>query len=247
MLIYPQLSTGALAQFPIKKTRRARTVVNAAEDGSRVAYRDDAGGGIHWRLSYSGLSDEELAALQAFHAAAEGSLNGFTFVDPTANLLAWSEDLSNAAWSLGPKLSAAQGASCWHLTNSGAASQSISQTLNAPDQYLYCFSVSVRSNQPTSVTLSIDSEQAVYPVGNTWTRVWLARKGDTFGIEVPAGTSLDISGPQVEAQPVPSKYKISSTGGVYENSRLLDDAFSCTTTDLNRHSTTVNIFYADHL
>lgn len=247
MLIYPQLSTGALAQFPVAKRRRARTVVNAGANGSRVAYRDDAGGVVEWRLSYHNLSDAELAALQAFHAAAEGSLNGFTFVDPTANLLAWSEDLNNAAWSRDAMLTAAAGTACWYLTNSGAAPQSIAQTLSAPDQYLYCFSVLVRSDQATAVSLSIDGARQTFPVGNTWTRVWMARQGATFGIEIPASASIDVSGPQVEAQPAPSQYKISTTGGVYENARLRDDAFCFTTMDLNRHSTTVNIFYADHL
>jgi hypothetical protein len=43
-------------------------------------------------LSYTALSDAELAALEQFFASAQGTLNGFTFLDPAANLLAWSED-----------------------------------------------------------------------------------------------------------------------------------------------------------
>jgi hypothetical protein len=247
MLTYPQLSTGALAQFPVKKRRRSRTVVNAAADGSRVAYADPAGATIEWQLAYSDLSDAELAALQTFHATSEGSLNGFTFVDPTANLLAWSEDLSNPAWARAPMLSATAGTNCWHLVNSAAAAQSISQTLSAPDSYVYCFSVWVRSDRPASVTLTIGGERATYAVGSSWTRIWLTRRGVTFGIELAADAAVDVRGPQVEAQAAPSQYKTSTTGGVYENARLRDDAFCFTTTDLNRHSTTVNILYANHL
>jgi hypothetical protein len=247
MLTYPQLSTGALAQFPVKKRRSSRTVVNAAADGRRIAYADPAAAAIEWQLAYSDLSDAELAALQVFHAAAEGSLNGFTFVDPTANLLAWSEDLSNPAWSRAPMLAATAGTGCWHLANSGGAAQSICQTLSAPDQYLYCFSVWVRSDLPASVTLTIGGERAAYAAGSSWTRIWLTRRGVAFGIELPAGAAVDMRGPQVEAQAAPSQYKISTTGGVYENARLRDDAFCFTTTDLNRHSTTVNILYANHL
>ena len=51
------------------------------------------------------LSDEEAAALRAFFDAAEGTLNGFTFLDPAGNLLAWSDQLDNAAWQTDPLLS----------------------------------------------------------------------------------------------------------------------------------------------
>jgi len=36
MLVYPQLESGALSQFPVLKTRTTRTVVNRAADGSTV-------------------------------------------------------------------------------------------------------------------------------------------------------------------------------------------------------------------
>jgi hypothetical protein len=68
-----------------------------------------------------------------------------------------------------------------------------------------------------------------------------------FGIELPAGAQIDVFGPQAEAQLAPSLYRASTTGGVYENARFRDDAFGFTTQGVNRHSTTVNIFYANHL
>ena len=42
MLVYPQLGTGALSQFPVRKTRRTRTVVNRAADGSTIKLADPA-------------------------------------------------------------------------------------------------------------------------------------------------------------------------------------------------------------
>ena len=131
-----------------------RTVVNAAADGSRVVYADTTGGTVQWRLKYTDLSDTELDALQTFHAAAEGSLNAFTFLDPAANLLSWSEDLANACWTVAPLMNlsggvtdANGGTAAWHVNNTGAGPQSVTQTLNAPAGYLYCFSVYVRSAQ----------------------------------------------------------------------------------------------------
>jgi hypothetical protein len=42
MAIYPQLGSGALSQYPVQKTRRVRTVVNRAADGSIIKLADPA-------------------------------------------------------------------------------------------------------------------------------------------------------------------------------------------------------------
>lgn len=260
MLIYPQLQTGALSQFPVVRKRSTRTVTNVAADGSRFTYADAGGGRIEWRLSYRGLSDEELAALQAFHALAEGSLNDFTFVDPAANLLAWSGDLSNAAWGKDPLVTvsggitdAFGGTGAWRAVNSGSGQQCITQTLNVPGGYLYSFSVYARAGQETHLILNAGGHSGTYSVGTGWTRLQLSRPGDasadsvTFAIGLAAGASLELFGPQVEAQGSPSAYQASTTGGVYEHARLGGDALQSTSTDMNRHSATVTIFYANHL
>jgi hypothetical protein len=258
--MYPQLTTGALSQFPIRKGRRQRTIINAAADGSAIKLADPAGAIVEWQLTYTGLSDTELAALQQFFVAAEGSLNGFTFVDPSGNLLAWSEDLSNAVWDPGPFLSATGGIADplggtggWHLSNSGAGSQSMAQTLNTPAGYIYSFSIYARAAQVTTVNLVLGSHSAVGTLGSDWSLLTYTGSGDptaasiTFGIELPPGGAIDVFGPQVEPQPEPSAYKISTAGGVYENARFRGDSFSFTSTDVNRNSTTVNIFYANHI
>jgi len=260
MPIYPQLMSGALSQFPIVKRRRVRTVVNPAADGSSIKYGDPGAGTVEWQLHYSGLSDDECSALEQFFAAMEGTLNGFTFVDPSDNLLAWSEDLTNAVWSSDPflTLSGAVGdpqgsANAWHVGNSGAGAQSIAQTLNVPIEYTYCFSAYARGAQPMAITMLFGSQRAERILDTNWSRICLTSHGDaaatsiTFGIEIPAGGAIDLFGPQVEAQNGASAYKTASTGGVYENARFRDDAFPFTTTDVNRHSTTVTIHYANHL
>jgi len=260
MLVYPQLSTGALSQFPVQKRRRLRTVVNTAADGSSVKLADPNAEVAEWQLQYVGLSDSELAALQQFFAAAEGTLNGFTFLDPTANLLAWSDDLSNAVWNKAPLLSAAGGitdpaggTNAWHLINSGAGPQSISQTLNVPGGYVFSYSASVRSSGGATVTVLVGTGRATGAVATGWSRITFTASGDPtatsmlFGLELPAGAAIDVYGMQAEPQACPSLYKPSTTGGVYENARLRDDAFSFTTTGVNCHSATVNIIHASHL
>jgi hypothetical protein len=260
MTVFPQLGTGALSQFPVAKKRRLRTVVNRAADGTKVKLADPAGGGVEWRLSYRGLSDAELANLQQLFTTAEGSLNGFTFLDPTGNLLAWTEEMTNAVWQAGPLLAlsggvadALSGSKGWHAINPGGGPQSVMQTLNAPGGYTYCFSVYGRAAQPTTVTLLIGNQSANRAVGAGWSRLVFTAAGEAtadsiaFGIQIPAGAAVDLFGPQVEAQLSASAYKTGTTGGVYEGARFQDDVFKFTTTDVNRHSATLNIFYADNL
>jgi hypothetical protein len=258
MSVYPQLVTGVTSQFPIVKQRRPRTIVNAAADGSTIKLADPAGETIGWQLEYADLSDIETEALRQFFAEMEGSLTGFTFLDPVANLLGWSEVLTNAAWMASPSLSLLGGvadplggSNAWQLANSGQNAQRVKQTLNAPTAYQYCFSVYAFSTQPVTMELQLGSSVAQFALGSQWRRVHIAGVGDAaataveFGIQLPAGATAGVFGPQVEAQPEPSAYKTGTTGAVYENARFRDDAFTSTSTDVNHNSATVNIFYAN--
>ena len=260
MLVFPQLASGALAQFPVRRRRQARTVVNTLADGSSVKLADSPAAAVEWHLQYSALSDAELAALLAFFTAAEGTLNGFTFVDPAANLLAWSDDLSNVVWNTAPFLSVTGtlpdplgGNAAWQLTNSGAAAESLTQTLTAPGGYTYCLSVYVKASGPTTFTLLLGNRRYDQAAGPGWQRFACSGSGDptasstTFGIELGPGINIEVYGLQVEPQDSPSVYKASTSGGCYENARLRDDTLTFTSTDVNRHSATVHIFYANHL
>lgn len=258
--MYPQLPTGALSQFPLRKRRLARTVVNTTADGRTIKLPDVAAQTTVWQLQYASLSDGELATLQQFFASMEGSLDGFTFLDPNGNLLAWSDDPTQVEWQKGSFLALTGGiadplggASGWTVSNSGAGAQRLSQTLNAPAVYLYCFSVYAQAAQTTTITLHLASLSAKCVLGTGWKRFALTGTGDveatsvSFGIEVPAGSAVNIYGPQAEPQASASVYKGSTTGGIYDNAHFRDDTFTYTSTGVNRNSTTVNIVYANNL
>jgi hypothetical protein len=205
---------------------------------------DPAGVITEWSLSYSGLTDRELRTLEAFFAAAEGTLNGFTFVDPTANLLAWSEQFDNAVWLKGPQLTI----SGQQIANASAGAQSITQALAAPSGYVYCFSANVKAASATIVTMLSGKQRAVRGVGTDWTPiVFTANDDPTFGLELGAETTVEVSGMQVEAQSSASLYQSSTTGGVYENARLADDTLTITSTDVNCHSCLVRVVHTAHL
>ncbi len=259
-LIFPQFGTGALCQFPVRKRRRRRTVVNASADGRVVKFADPAGEVTEWQLEYSNLTDAEALQLQQFFTAGEGSLNGFTFLDPAGNLLAWSDQLDNAVWQKAPLLTItggvadpAGGTLAWRLANSGAGAQSIQQTLQAPGGYLYCLSVWIQASTASIVTLLAGSGQVQQAVGSEWHRLVAQGSGTSaaasisFGLELPAGAVVTVYGMQVEAQAGASTYQSSTTGGVYEGARLSDDTLSITSTGVNRNACTINIIHANHL
>jgi hypothetical protein len=260
MLVYPQPASGALSQFPVQRRHNLRTLVNAAADGTVIKLADPGAETMEWQLNYAALSDAELAALQQFFSAAEGTLNSFTFLDPMGNLLAWSNDLSDAVWDKAPLLSStggnadpAGGTNAWRMVNGGAGAQDLSQTVAAPGGYLYCFSVYAKSAAPATVTLLLGGNRHDQILSTGWQRMACTGTGDaaassvTFGVEFGAGAAVDLYGLQVEPQASPSLYMASTGGGCYEAARLRDDALAFTTMDVNRHSATVNVFYASHL
>jgi len=73
MLVYPQLGSGALSQFPVRRRRTLRTVANYTADGRAIKLPDPAGAVTEWSLQYAGLTDDEATALEQFFAAAEGT------------------------------------------------------------------------------------------------------------------------------------------------------------------------------
>jgi len=260
VLLYPQLASGALTQFPIQRHHCFRTILNTAADGTVVKLADSGAETIEWQLNYSGLSDVELAALVQFFMATEGTLNSFTFLDPTGNLLAWSDDLNNAVWSAGPLLSATGanadpfgGNNAWSLVNAGLGAQDLSQTIMTPGGYLYTFSVYVKAAAGSTVNLLLGGNRYAQTAGPSWQRMQCTANTDptaasvAFGIELSLNTTVEVYGIQVEPQASPSAYQVSTTGGCYENARFRDDMLSFTSTGVNCHSATVNIIYASHL
>ena len=260
MIVYPQFGTGSMAQFPIRKKQLQRTVVNAALDGSSIRLADSTGASTQWVLRYIALTDAEREILETFFETTEGSLNTFTFLDPTANLLAWSDQLSNSAWQTGPQLTLAAGMAdpvggllAWKLSNLAAATQGISQTIQAPASYQYCFSSYMRADQSTTVTMTAGGQQAMYRATPSWARVTFpigggaAANSINFGIELPAGATVYVYGVQTEAQAGASPYKSSMGGGVYSNARLAHDLLTFTATAPRQHACTVTIINVNHL
>lgn len=259
MLYFPQLSSGATGQYPIQKRRIERTIINQLADGHTVKFADAGGEQAAWQLTYQDLTDSEIATLQQFFLACEGQLNGFTFLDPLGNLLAWSEALNQPVWQASTLLQLTSGiddpkggTGATRIVNPTGSDLGLQQTVNAPGGLVYCFSAYVRSQNGVSISLFCQttdaSDSRSYVAQATWNRVSLsgslntAAASLTVGITVPAGQSVDVYGFQLEPQPAASPYKSSySATGVYANAHFSQDAFNVSTTGPNRNQCTLTI------
>lgn len=258
-LFYPQLESGALAQYPIRKTRLVRTIKNILQDGSMILFSDPGGARLAWQLSYLNLAGADSDALQAHFNACVGPFHAFTFIDPTDNMLTSSSDLSNGAWQTSSLIHLISGvtdpeggANAFTATNTGQASQQISQTLEVPAGYQYCFSLYAMSAVASDLTLIRQGPSAqqstTVGIGSTWTRVvstgQLNDPGTNFtvAIDLAAGQQVSLYGIQLEAQVDPSRYRpTAQTGGVYPNTHWGVDQLTLTADAPNLFSTSFSI------
>jgi hypothetical protein len=253
MICFPQLATGALAQLPLKRHERQRTITNVLPDGSVVKSPDPNAARIHWELRYSGLTDAERSALESFFVLREGRLRTFLFLDPTDNLLRWSEDPGRDVWERDPLLHAAtaedpfEELEATRLTNVSQTVQGIEQTVGAPGWFRYSFSVYVRAAEPARVTLALTNGEGTIESHGEARAEWrrLSCSGAIAGsaeeitcrLEVPAGASVDVFGFQLEPQPIPSPYqKTGSRGGVYPKTRFAMDSLEWRTHGMDDHA-----------
>jgi hypothetical protein len=246
MLVFPQLSTGASALYPLTKTSRQRTVVNTLGDGSTDVYADPEARSLGWEMHAKGLTAAEWGAIETLFQATSGMWQPFTFLDPAGNLLAESETFSASAWTTGALINLTAGVSdplgttrATLVTNAGSGTEGIVQTLPVPGNYHYCLSVWARTTSGTSVQLTISttggSATKTFALGTQWARVSLAANlgqntnSVTFSALLTAGGTIDIFGMQVEAQLGASDYKQTGTaGGVYANARFGADTITVT-------------------
>jgi len=259
MLYYPQLTTGSVAQFPVSRTVNLRTVANQLPSGFTIRMADTGAQKVQWRLVYADLTDGERSSIESLFEAAEGQLNTFTFLDPTGNLLMWSEDWTQSVWTPDPLLQVTSGvadplggSAAMQLTNTGQTTQQIIQNTSGPSSFVYCYSVYVRSSVPATIQLVVAATGQVastaITTGASWTRVTTSgslsvqQDNVSFGVQLPAGVQVDAFGAKVEAQPGAGLYKKTiDLGGIYSSTRFSSDLLAVTATAPNQHSCQIGL------
>lgn len=263
MPTFPQLSTGAMTQFPFRAEVRFRSVRHEGPSGGEFSSADLDFEERYWDISLEDLTDVEWSALEQLFQESGGPLRGFTFLDPSANLLAWSEVLDEDAWSnsgAGLTLGIADplgGAAATKLT-AGGGGDLVSQTVAAPAGYRYAGSVWARTSGLGGSIRVTDGQglQAVetFQSDGVWRRYSVAYPGGGSGdsvrleLSLAAGASVDIFGPQIDAQAAASEYKPSGgRSGVHPNARFDQEVLSDRSPGPNRHSTRLRILWTPSL
>ena len=259
-LIFPQLSSGALVQYPIRKVTTIRTIKNILADGSMLVMADPGAGQLRWTLSYAALQPTDMNALQTHFERCGGPLRGFTFLDPTDNLLIYSADLTQSPW-ITPALVTIEshmpdpmgGNAAFYITNGGSAAQQIVQALPAVSvNFQYCFSVYAASTSGGTCSLVLSSantqQTSVCPLGPLWSRLSSSGTlndtgtGLSVAISLAAGQSISLFGPQLEPQFAPSRFRPTySNGGVYVNAHWAGAELVFTADAPNLFSTSFSI------
>ncbi len=258
-LFFPQLASGALVQYPIKKMRLFRSIKNVLADGTMILLPDSGVNRVLWQLAYQDLSIADTQALQNHYQVCCGPFHAFTFIDPTDNMFASSSDLTNTAWTRsqlvevqGGQVDPLGGTSAFVVTNNADIDESLTQMLQVPAGYSYSLSMYVLGASLSTVKLfrGGTSEQAVTSasVGPQWTRVVSSGKlsdpGTSFsaGVILAAGQQISIFGLQLEPQPSPSPYRSTAqTGGVYAEAHWTADELSVVATGPSLFSTSFGI------
>lgn len=242
MLYYPQLATGAIAGYPLTRKVMRRTVLNRMADGSALKLADADAASVQWTLPYTGLSDVERESLESFFAACEGRLKSFTFFDPAGNLLAHSEDLTKSAWQV-EGLIQVDG---MKLTNGSQVWRGITQTVAAPQWFVWCFSALVRGSG--RVRTRIGSLMSEHAISEDWREVWCSGSIDggaeeiTCRLNIQPGYAVEIAKLRLQAQPLPGEYRRTAQySGAFPETRFDQDRLEFTAEGPDNHSTTIRL------
>jgi len=255
VIYFPQLSSGAISQFPLRRESGYRTLVNRSLDGREIRLQDLDFFEREWELPLELLTDGEWQAIQDLFAATQGRYKSFLFLEPAENLLAWSEKYTETVW-VKAGVTVTEGiidpfgaTAASRLSGAGT----LSQTLAIPAKFRYAASIWGRTtaaeaaleltdgaSQTAATALATDGNWRRYALGTAWTAS--AAETVTFRVIAPGGGTVDIYGAQLEAQPTASDYKKTlDQGGAHAGARFATDTLADQATEPGRHASVIRI------
>jgi hypothetical protein len=239
---FPLVASTVNAQLPVVRTWKPAQLSLLTPGGNWHVRTLPTGEFYEWQLRFTGLTQDEAMRLRAFHQQMEGSFHCFRFADPNANLLAWSEDLTQAPWSCSAGLSLALSpspvkgiAQAVTITNSATSEALVSQTVGCDPTIPYSVAMTVRSALGSPLGLLIGAQRGNFLLTPSWQRVqFSAVPGGTadqvvFAVAIPAGGQIEIAGVQADAGADSPEYRLSQARqGIYSQARFKDDALILT-------------------
>lgn len=235
---FPLVATTVSVQLPVQRTWKPAQELLMTPGGTWHLRTLPSGEFYEWQLQFAGLTWAEAQTLRDFHQAMRGAYHCFRFCDPLRNLLAWSEDLTQAAWSASgglavtlfanPIAGVAQGA---RIVNSGAAEGLVSQTVGCAPAFPYGVAATARSAAGSTMGLLIGGQRSDVALSSQWQAFrFSAIPGGSvdqvaFAITIPVGGEVELAGVQGDFGADTPEYRRSEgRQGLYTKARFKDDA-----------------------
>ncbi len=259
MPYFPQLVTSSVAQYPLRKERSSRTILNQTIEGRNTKYQDAGETSIRWDLVLSSLTAAERNALEDLFQESEGRLRSFVFADPLRNLLARSEEFTETPWQNDPLLQWTSGladpvggTNAYRVVNSGAGAQTVGQTLELPGNYHCCFSIHARAGSPATIAVARSAgglqQSWSFAVTPDWKRISVSGRVPSavapsrFEITIAGGDTVELFGAQVDAQPIAAPYgRTGSSTGVHTSARFAQDELPVVAESIDSFATRITI------
>jgi hypothetical protein len=234
---FPLVSGTVSVQLPIQRTWTSAQAVLKTPGGDWHLRTLTTGERVEWRLKFAGLTAAEALTLQQFHRDMRGSYHSFRFCDPLRNLLAWSEDPTQAPWAktnalavtLGPipKAGVCQTAQILNLSGTEGLVQ---QAVGCSPNFAYSMSVTAKSSSQGTIGLLIGGQRRTITVSGQWQEYeFTAVPGGAtdqvvFAVAIPMGGSVELGGVHAEFGACSPEYRKSDVRqGLFTKARFKDD------------------------
>jgi hypothetical protein len=234
---FPLVAGTVSAQLPIQRTWKPAQAVLMTPGGDWHLRTLPTGEHAEWRLKFTGLTTAEAQTLQQFHRDVRGAFHSFRFCDPLSNLLAWSEDPTQAPWARtgalsitlvpGPNAGTRQTA---QVLNLSAAEVLLQQAVGCSPNFAYSMSVMARSNSQSTIGILIGAQRRTVTLGGQWQEYqFTAAPGGAsdqvvFAIAIPMGGEVELGGVHAEFGACSPEYRRSEgRQGLFTKARFKDD------------------------
>jgi hypothetical protein len=236
---FPLVAGTVSVQLPIQRTWTPAQAVLMTPGGDWHLRTLPTGEHVEWRLKFTGLTAAEAQRLQQFHRDMRGSYHSFRFCDPLRNLLAWSEDPTQAPWAktnalavtLGPVPEAGACRTAQILNLSGTEGL-VQQVVGCSPNFAYSMSVTAKSTSRSTMGMLIGAQRRTVTLVDQWQEYeFSAVPGGTldqvvFAIEIPMGGAVELRGVHAEFGACSPEYRRSEgRQGLFTKARFKGDLF----------------------
>jgi len=268
MAIFPQVNTRnyMMVQTPFGESQEYATILQPVQTGMMWAF-GTRGAGLsgyptgplsRFAVAYSNITDAEINTLYSFFQSVKGSYGSFAFLDPSGNLLQYSELFSNAYWTKTSSITPGQPDPLGYGNRASTATAGYIEAVVGPSAggmsgFVLCASIYVKpAANNTTVTLgfidnttSIQYTKATVLNAGGYSRLFytlLVPTNNQFLFYCNFGGTCNIFGAQVGPQKGEGAYVLTPGNyGYHANCRFDVDEFVTTSIGPNQNQLSLPI------